>query len=287
VDAVTLNGLFDELTKMASPRWARHLRGRLDSPDVEGTHAMAKRIADSGLLPRNLRSAGYGQESKPHVMAGHLPHQKEQPGLFVAKFMHPRIGQSSYEHQLKSKATIPRLLGEDAAKSYGVHRQHGGEGAVELQEYLPGKASKSQIDALHKKHHKKRVPGTRFHIADVGEHEGNVRTDRHGRPKILDALVDGEHSGARSSTNLRGTWRERDSLARRGGAGALRDFRAGTSRPVEPFRRKGIAVDAGRRVLDFARKHPLAATGAIAAPVLAGAAYLRHKKKSQKSHRVG
>ncbi len=256
------------MQKLSATRWAKELTNKMYAGDFEGAEAMGKRMAHAGLKPRRVgTSIGSGADAVVDTLAGKIP-GKQQPGLVAAKFIsQERVGMSLGDH-LKERAIVADLLGDLGAKNYGIYRK--GQGAVELQEYLPGvitdKSQAKVIEAKARRGFKARIrPGKKLY--DISDHLGNVRLTSKGVPKIVDAAVDRPWARVGS---LR-SWQDQLDTAHSVGARALRGAQKGTS-----FKMKTPSVY--KALAKHLVRHP-AAKGIGATGLVVALAALTNKRK--------
>ena len=219
-----------DLSKEGAPRWASEIKAALAAGDMAKADRLGQQAAKAGLSLREVGSLPEGSIAYPRVMAGKVPQSSKQPGTVVAKFLHSDSGLPAQKN-LSDRAAVDAVLGKRKPESYGRWLAKDGKSGVELQEFLSGgpvswEQRKAIAAELKGSFRQKSWPGR--HLSDVAEHSGNIRKDKAGTPKVLDAIF-GSDSGIISP---KGTVHGRSAAANKGGAAALREAAAGTASHV-------------------------------------------------------
>lgn len=276
------------------PQWVHDVTKLINEKKFAEAQALAKIHSPTATKMYKIKPLGVGLDAVAHLMVGNIPRAKEQPGIFAAKLM----GDSKYgkfkgfntKKMLEDRAAVDKNLGSKGAKSYGRFLGKDGRGGVEFQEFMPNTARGPEVHKLRTK--AQFSPRSIFWPArqfwDL--HEGNIRADAKGSPKIIDARFDrpGRPDGFRFTGSTKvmkarvaaglGTMgpfnklisphRKADAAA---GLRALKDLRAGNAVTIKA---PGFFADALRS--------PAYITGALAATAIGGNALYNHLQKKKR-----
>lgn len=199
------------------PEWVNEVERLISANRFPEAQQLAKQHAATADKMWKIKPLGKGLDAVTYLTVGNIPRAKEQPGVFVTKF----LGDSKYPNWttkklLQDRAAVDKALGPLIAKNYGRYVGAGGKGGVEFQEFMPRHATPTGRNAVQQQAFRKpRVqlwPGRYF--GDL--HNENIRADAAGNAKIIDARFDRLNRPRANITDDIGMWRKQRSLAGKG-----------------------------------------------------------------------
>lgn len=176
-----------QLEKSAAPRWAREAKAAFDRGDLALADRIAVAAGANTEAPRTLGELGRGMDATAFLQAGNVPGSDARPGLFAAKVIPSRHYDPEYlRRRMESRAAVDAALGADGAALYGRYITADRKAGIEYQELLLHDATAQDRQAL------QRLEGRKFNglpLWDINDHAGNIRRNRAGIAKVLDAQL--------------------------------------------------------------------------------------------------